>query len=98
MELFTIEHLSFAYPEQEKQVLRDVALTLRSGDFVVMAGLSGCGKSTLLRQMKTVLASHGCRTGSVRYRGQELAEVAPEVQAAKIGFVLQDPDAQIVTD
>ena len=98
MELFTIEHLSFAYPEQEKQVLRDVSLTLRSGDFVVMAGLSGCGKSTLLRQMKTVLAPHGCRTGSVRYRGQELAEVAPEVQAAKIGFVLQDPDAQIVTD
>ena len=55
MELFTIDNLSFTYPEQEQAVLRNISLKLNQGDFAVLAGSSGCGKSTLLRQMKTVL-------------------------------------------
>ena len=98
MELFAIQNLTFTYPEQEKPVLKNVSLSLNQGDFAVLAGPSGCGKSTLLRQMKTVLAPHGKRTGEVTYLGQPLDEVENTVQAAKIGFVMQDPDSQIVTD
>ena len=61
MELASIQNLTFTYPEQETAVLSDVSLTLRPGDFAVLAGPSGCGKSTLLRQLKTVLAPHGQR-------------------------------------
>lgn len=98
MELFTIQNLTFTYPEQETAVLRDISLGLHPGDFAVLAGPSGCGKSTLLRQMKTVLAPHGRKQGSVCYRGQPLETVDSRTQAAKIGFVMQDPDSQIVTD
>ena len=98
MELFAIQNLTFTYPEQEMPVLRDVSLTLKQGDFAVLAGSSGCGKSTLLRQMKTVLAPHGKQEGVVLYNGTALNEVDSRTQAAKIGFVLQDPDSQIVTD
>ena len=98
MERFAIQNLTFTYPEQEKAVLRDVCVTLSSGDFAVLAGPSGCGKSTMLRQLKTVLAPHGKKEGTILFNGIPLEEVDNRTQAAKIGFVLQDPDSQIVTD
>ena len=98
MELFAIRNLTFTYPEQETPVLQDITLQLQQGEFAVLAGPSGCGKSTLLRQMKTVLSPHGKRRGTIRYRGTVLDEVDKRTQTAKIGFVLQDPDSQIVTD
>ena len=98
MELASIQNLTFTYPEQETPVLRDVSLTLRPGDFAVLAGPSGCGKSTLLRQLKTVLAPHGRREGSISLEGRPLDDIPAREQAAKIGFVLQSPDSQIVTD
>ena len=98
MELFKIQNLTFTYPEQEMAVLRDVSMTLNQGDFAVLAGPSGCGKSTMLRQLKTVLAPHGQKEGAILYKGTPLEQVDNRTQAAKIGFVLQDPDSQIVTD
>ena len=98
MELFAIQNLTFTYPEQDAPVLRDISLTLKQSDFAVLAGSSGCGKSTLLRQMKTVLAPHGVQEGRILYNGTPLHEVDARTQAAKIGFALQDPDSQIVTD
>ncbi len=98
MELFEIKNLSFTYPAQSRAVLKDLSLTLRRGDFAVLAGPSGCGKSTLLRHTKTVLAPHGKKLGQVLYNGTPLEEVGLRTQSAKIGFVLQDPEAQIVTD
>ena len=53
MELASIQNLTFTYPEQQHPVLQDISLSLRPGDFAVLAGPSGCGKSTLLRQLKT---------------------------------------------
>ena len=98
MERIQIQNLNFTYPEQEVSVLRDVSITLHSGDFAVLAGPSGCGKSTMLRQLKTVLAPHGKKEGTVLFNGVPLEQVDNRTQSAKIGFVLQDPDSQIVTD
>ena len=98
MELASIQNLTFTYPEQERPVLHDVSLTLRPGDFAVLAGPSGCGKSTLLRQLKTVLAPHGRREGQILMMGKPLDELSAREQAAKIGYVMQNPDEQIVTD
>ena len=98
MELASIQNLTFTYPEQEQPVLRDISLSLRPGDFAVLAGPSGCGKSTLLRQLKTVLAPHGKREGAILLNGDPIDDISPSEQAAKIGFVMQSPDSQIVTD
>lgn len=98
MELITVQNLTFTYPEQERPVLSDVSMQLRPGDFAVLAGSSGCGKSTLLRQLKTVLAPHGKKEGRILYNGIPLDEIDAQTQAEKIGYVLQDPDSQIVTD
>ncbi len=98
MALFEIKNFTFTYPEQEWVVLKNVSMKLHQGDFAVLAGPSGCGKSTMLRQFKTVLAPHGEKQGEILYKGIALDAIDTRTQATKIGFVLQDPDAQIVTD
>ena len=73
-------------------------MAIEPGQFVLVCGQSGCGKTTLLRQFKSVLAPHGHQSGQVLFDGVPLADVPEREQVARIGFVMQDPDAQIVTD
>jgi len=98
MAYFQIRDLSFTYPGKEKKTLDSVSLTLERGDFVLLCGRSGSGKTTLLRQLKPMLAPYGDRTGEILLDGKPLSTLSPREQAGKIGFVMQDPDAQIVTD
>ncbi|WP_339171427.1 energy-coupling factor transporter ATPase [Paenibacillus sp. FSL H7-0943] len=98
MEIYRIEELSFTFPEQEQAALSNINLTIESGDFITICGKSGCGKSTLLRQLKTILTPHGNRQGAIYYKGQPVEEIDQRTQAAEIGYVLQSPDNQIVTD
>ncbi len=95
---FEIKNLTFYYPEQNKETLRNINLDLEPGQFVTLCGPSGCGKSTLLRQLKTVLAPHGARTGEVLFEGAPLHSIEQREQSMKIGFVQQSPENQIVTD
>lgn len=98
MEIYSVEHLSFAYPNAKKNVLSDISFSVQEGEFVTLCGLSGSGKSTLLRQLKTVLRPHGERSGMVYYQGKPLDETDELTQAGKIGFVMQSPDHQSITD
>ena len=98
MEVFTIRNLTFAYPEQEKNAISDLTLSVQPGEFLVLCGPSGCGKSTLLRQLKTVLAPHGRRSGEILFEGRNLDSLDQREQAEKIGFVQQSPENQIATD
>ena len=98
MALFTIENLTFSYPEQTAHAIDGLSLTVPEGAFLVLCGPSGCGKSTLLRQLKPALAPHGVRSGRILFRGQPLEGTDARVQAARIGFVQQSPENQIVTD
>lgn len=98
MALFAFEELTFRYPEAPRDALRDVSVAIEPGQFVLVCGQSGCGKTTLLRQFKSALAPHGHQSGRVLFDGVPLADVPEREQVARIGFVMQDPDAQIVTD
>ena len=95
---FKIEDLTFSYPITGRRSLEHVDLTIYRGDYVVLCGQSGSGKTTLLRHLKTVLTPHGQRSGRILFGGRDLAEIPTAEQAAKIGFVMQNPDDQIVTD
>ena len=98
METFTVKDLTFTYPGKERPALNDVSLKVGYGEFIVLCGKSGCGKSTLLRNLKSVLTPHGTRKGCVEFYGRNIDSVTEREQAGRIGFVMQDPDSQIVTD
>ena len=98
MNILEIRDFSFSYPNQEKRALTEISLDIKEGTLNVICGRSGCGKSTLLRQMKSVLAPHGERKGMIFYKGKPLAELDHRTQSKEIGFVMQNPDNQIVTD
>ena len=96
---FEIENLSFSYPAaQGRNALTDINLTIRKGEYAVLCGTSGSGKTTLLRHLKPVLMPHGKRSGEVLFGGAPLLSLNPRDQAVKIGYVMQNPDEQIVTD
>ena len=96
---FEIRNLTFSYAAAKgRHSLENVSLSIEQGEFLVLCGASGSGKSTLLRQLKAVLTPSGKRSGEVLFHGVPLSQVPDRDQAAKIGFVMQNPDDQIVTD
>lgn len=98
MEIFTVENLTFLYPEEEYPVLDDLNLVIKQGDFSVLFGESGSGKTTLLNLFKKELTPAGNQKGNIYYKGTEINKITDRVSASEIGFVMQDPEAQIVTD
>ncbi len=99
MEHFKIENLTFSYPtSKDKKSLDNVSLRIEKGEYIVLCGKSGSGKTTLLRQLKTVLSPHGKRSGEIYFNGVALKDVDNRKQSSKIGYVMQNPDDQIVTD
>ena len=99
MALFQIENLSFSYPTAgETESLRNINLTVQKGEYIVLCGKSGSGKTTLLRQLKSVLTPHGKKSGTILFNSTPLENVSHREQSAKIGYVMQNPDDQIVTD
>ena len=98
MQTFAISDLSFTYPAASSPALENVSLSIEAGSFTVLCGKSGCGKSTLLRQLKPILQPHGVRSGEILFEGKPLETLSQREQSARIGFVLQNLDAQLVTD
>ena len=96
---FEIRNLTFSYAAAKgHHSLENISLSIEQGEFLVLCGASGSGKSTLLRQLKAVLTPSGKRSGEVLFHGVPLSQVPDRDQAGKIGFVMQNPDDQIVTD
>ena len=95
---FVIQDLTFSYPNRERPALDHLDLTIEQGAYVVLCGASGSGKTTLLRHLKSVLTPHGRRSGQILFNGTPLEQIPLGDQASQIGFVMQNPDDQIVTD
>ncbi len=98
MEVFNIKNLRFKYPTQNKLALNDITLQINKGEFILLCGQSGCGKTTLIRNLKPSLTPHGEREGEIIYKDQNIKEISHYQEASEIGYVLQNPDNQIVTD
>ena len=95
---FEIKDLTFYYPGGSRPALNDINLEIERGSYVTVCGRSGSGKTTLLRHLKSVLAPHGKKTGDILFGGRPLEEAGLREQSSMIGYVMQDPDDQVVTD
>jgi energy-coupling factor transport system ATP-binding protein len=93
-----ITALSYAYEGEPDFILRDISLTVRDGEFVLILGPSGCGKSTLLQVLNGTIPHtlKGTLRGEAFVRGQKVAETKVSDFATEVGMVFQDPEAQII--
>lgn len=98
MEILRVDNLEFSYPNKSKKALDKINFTVEEGDFVLICGESGCGKSTLLRHLKPELSPYGKKSGDIYYYNKNINEYLQIETASQIGYVLQNPDAQLVTD
>lgn len=98
MEILKIQNLSFTYPLCSTTALKNVSFTVNKGDFVTVCGATGSGKSTLLHLLKRELSPLGEKSGEVLYDSVLIEELSAEKSACSIGFVVQKPEQQIVTD
>ncbi len=97
MEAYKINNLSFAYPNADL-LLKNINLSFNSGEFILLCGRSGSGKTTLLRHLKPILSPAGTLTGGIDFFGDDLKEIDLRQQSQSIGYVMQLPEQQIVTD
>ena len=104
MELLSVRDLTFTYPKQRAMTgeagpaLDHVSFSVEEGEFIVLCGESGCGKTTLLKLLKRELSPHGEKSGEIFFHGIRQEELSEAEAACQIGYVLQNPENQIVTD
>lgn len=98
MEFLHIENISFTYNEETSPALKDISLSVKSGEFVLFCGQSGCGKTTLLRLLKQSISPAGRLLGEIFYEKAPISALEAKRAVSEIGFVMQQPESQIVTD
>ena len=85
----TIEfrHVSFKYPRSEKLVLRDINLTIKSGEHLSIVGLNGAGKTTFI---KLLCRLYDVTEGEILIDGVNIKEYSEEEYRRLFSVVFQD--------
>lgn len=82
-----ISHMTFRYEDGASNVLDDVSVKIRPGQYVAVVGKTGCGKSTLLR---ILLGFETVQKGAVYYDGKDISKIDLKSLRKNIGVVTQD--------
>jgi energy-coupling factor transporter ATP-binding protein EcfA2 len=87
-ELIDIQNLWFSYPDKE-EVIKNVNLLIREGDFIALLGENGAGKTTLLKNINGLLKPS---RGQIKLAGKDTRDLAIEEIAASVAYLSQDPN------
>ncbi len=80
-------HVSFRYDEAMPNVIDDLSLRVKPGEYLAIVGPTGCGKSTLVRLL---LGFETPQKGLIAYDQKDINKIDPESLRRKIGVVMQD--------
>lgn len=86
-EFLGVENVSFSYPG--KEVLKDISLTLNTGEILCLMGPNGCGKTTLI---DNIMAIHRPQAGRILLSGRPIVEYKRHMLARNIAYVPQIHD------
>lgn len=98
MAIITIKDLNFKYPLQNNNTLTNISFKINEGEFVTLCGPTGCGKTTLLKCLKKELLGERNQTGEILFYDKNLNDLTLKQSSTLIGYVMQNPHHQIVTD
>lgn len=98
MEILRTENLTFYYPEKSLPALENVSVSINKGEFITVLGETGCGKSTFLKMLKNEITPQGVKSGSVFINCKNQKDLTKIESASTVGYVMQHPEMQIVTD
>ncbi|MCB0481322.1 MAG: NHLP bacteriocin export ABC transporter permease/ATPase subunit [Flavobacteriales bacterium] len=84
-----INNINFRYKEDAPLTIKNLSLSIKSGEYVALVGPSGSGKSTLIRLL---LGFSKPESGSLYYDKQDMDHYDPKMIRRNMGVVLQDGD------
>ncbi len=94
--IIQFEKVHYKYPEDERESLRGLDLSIREGSFTAVLGRNGSGKSTLAKHMNAILTP---TEGRVLVGGVDTADESKLLDVRRqVGMVFQNPDNQIVAN
>lgn len=96
--VIVVENLSFRYPGADRDVLRNVNLTIERGDFVAIVGGNGAAKTTLCKSFNGLIPHYwaGEFAGSVTVDGVDTYTSSVAELSTRVGYVYQDFQNQLV--
>lgn len=97
MGYFKIENVSYKYPLEEKQALKNINIEIKKGEFWAVIGKNGSGKTTFCNMLRRFVPDFykGELTGKITLEDKELKDYSQKELVQKIGFVFQNPFTQI---
>lgn len=100
MPLFSLRNVTFRYPSQKEDALRDISCDIEAGEFVSLLGGDGSGKSTFAKLLNGVIphAVRGALSGEVLFKGTPTTRYQMTDLVMQVGLALQDPDVQLFLD
>jgi energy-coupling factor transport system ATP-binding protein len=98
-EILGLSGVSFTFDEDKPLILKDVSLSIRRGERILLLGPSGGGKSTLLMVLAGLIPRiiDGVLTGEIRLNGVDTNRVPTSLASfsRSAAIVMQDPESQI---
>lgn len=97
--IFNIKDFEIRYPSTRNSLVYEVDFPIFENEFILFTGKSGVGKSTLFLLLKGILSKiYSCEvSGKIFYKDINILENYPDFLDKKIGYLGQNPYAQIVT-
>lgn len=94
--MIQLENVNFTYNNSDKGALKDVSITISSGECVLLCGESGCGKTTITRMLNGLIPHfyEGEMQGKVTVCGMDVQKEEIYNISQKVGSVFQNPRSQ----